>query len=317
MQLRCDSSSRHVYQPLMSKRLNHVSPTQTDPQLTLSRGCRSTLFMLLNCSVAKSYPVLCDPHGLQHARLPCPSLAPGACSNSCSLSQWCYLTITFSATLFSSCPQSFPASGSFPVSRLFESGGQSSRASASASIFPMNIQGWFPLEFTGLISFLSKGPSGVFSSTTMPPSPWLRPELKASLTICSFISHFYPSKREAWLFPQNTSESGHSSPPLLPSPHRNQGSNSSRASKAPMTCTQCPQPHLQISELQGAGMQNVWWSEEVCGDPTGMAPQPPERTLSGIGVLQNWPSKAKKQVSKASNPLVSNSTICHDKAHAL
>ena len=94
------------------------------------------------------------PHGLQHTRLPCPSLSPGVCSNSCLLSQWCCLTISFSAALFSFCLQSFPASGSFPVSQLSASGGQSIRD--SASVLPMNIQGWFPLGLTGLIS-LSTG----------------------------------------------------------------------------------------------------------------------------------------------------------------
>ena len=103
--------------------------------------------------------------GLQHARLPCPSPSPRACSNSCPLSQWCHLTISSSFIPFSSCPQSFPASGSFPVSRLFASGGQS--VGASASVPPVNIQGWFPLGVTGLISLLSKGLSRVFSSTTV------------------------------------------------------------------------------------------------------------------------------------------------------
>ena len=92
-----------------------------------------------------------QPYGLQHARLPCPSLSPRAYSNSCPLSQWCYLTISSSAALFF-CLQSFPASGSFPVSRLLTSDGQSTRASASTSVLPMNIQSWFPLGLTGLNS---------------------------------------------------------------------------------------------------------------------------------------------------------------------
>ena len=106
-----------------------------------------------------------QPHGLHHARLPCPSLCPGICSNSCPLSQWCHPTISSSITPFSSCPWSFPASESFLMSQLFASGGQSIRA--SASVLPMNIQGFFPLELTGLISLLSKGLSRVFSSTTV------------------------------------------------------------------------------------------------------------------------------------------------------
>ena len=107
------------------------------------------------------------PHGLQHARLPCPSPTPGACLNSCPSNQWCHPTISSSVVPFSSHLQSFPASGSFPVSQFFMSGGQSIGASASASVLPMNIQGWFPLGWTGWISLKSKGPSRVFSNTTV------------------------------------------------------------------------------------------------------------------------------------------------------
>ena len=106
-------------------------------------------------------------HGLQHTRLLCPSPTPGVHLNSCPLSQWWHPTISSSVVLFSSCPQSFPASGSFPMSRLFASGGQSIGASASASVLPMNIQDWFPLGWTGLIALLSKGLSRLFSSTTI------------------------------------------------------------------------------------------------------------------------------------------------------
>ena len=101
------------------------------------------------------------PHGLQHARLPCPSLSPWVCSNSCPLSWWCHSTIWSSVVPFSSCLQSFPASGSSPMSRFFTSGGQSIVASASASVLLMNIQGWFPLGLTGLISLQSKGLSSL------------------------------------------------------------------------------------------------------------------------------------------------------------
>ena len=97
------------------------------------------------------------PHGLQHTRLSCPSLSPRVFSNSCPLSWWCHPTISSSVGPFSSCPQSFPASGSFPISQLFTPGGQSIGASASASVLPMNIQGEFPLGWTGLISLQSKG----------------------------------------------------------------------------------------------------------------------------------------------------------------
>ena len=109
------------------------------------------------CSVTKFCPTLCKPHELQHTRLPCPSLSPRVCSNSCTLSQWCHPTISSSVAPFSSWPQSFPASRYFPVSWPFTSGGQSIGASASVSVHPMNIQGWFPLGLTGLISLLSKG----------------------------------------------------------------------------------------------------------------------------------------------------------------
>ena len=103
------------------------------------------------------------PHGLQHSRLPCPSPSPGAWSNSCALSRWCHPTISSSVIPFS-CLQSFPASGSFPVSWLFTSGGQS--IELSALVLPMKIQGWSPLGLTSLISVLSKEVSRVFSSTT-------------------------------------------------------------------------------------------------------------------------------------------------------
>ena len=105
------------------------------------------------------------PHGLAPTRLLCPPLSPRVCSNSCPLSQWCYLTISSSAIPFSSCPQSFPALWSFPVSQLLTSGSQS--IGALASILPKNIEGWFPLGLTGLISLMSKGLSRVFSSTTV------------------------------------------------------------------------------------------------------------------------------------------------------
>ena len=108
------------------------------------------------------------PHGLQHARLPCTSPTPRVCSNSCPLSPWCHPTISSSVIPFSSCLQSFPASGSFLMIWLFTSGGQSIGASVSASVLPMNIQDWFPLGWTGWISLQSKGLSRVFSNTTVP-----------------------------------------------------------------------------------------------------------------------------------------------------
>ena len=111
-----------------------------------------------------------QPHGRKHAWLPCPPPTPGACSNSCPLSRWCHPSISFSVIPISSCLQSFPASRSFPMSQFFASGGQSIRASASASVLSMNIQDWFTLGLTGLISLQSTGLSSsqrVFSSTTI------------------------------------------------------------------------------------------------------------------------------------------------------
>ena len=104
-------------------------------------------------------------HGFQHSRLPCPPLFPRVCSNSCPFSQWCHPTISFSVIPFSSCLQFFPASESFPMSQLFASGGQS--IGVSASVLPMNIQGWSPLGWTGWISLQSKGLSRVFSNTVV------------------------------------------------------------------------------------------------------------------------------------------------------
>ena len=107
------------------------------------------------------------PHEPQHARPPYPSPTARVYPNLCPLSQWCHPTISSSVIPFSSCPQSFPASGSFPMSQLFASGGQSIGVSASASVLPMNIQDWFPLGWTGWISLQSQGLSRVFSNTTV------------------------------------------------------------------------------------------------------------------------------------------------------
>ena len=132
------------------------------------------MFIILNTSmplrVQFSHLVLSDflrPHELQDDRLPCPSPTPGDCSNSGPLSQWCHLTISSSVVPFSSCLQSFPASGSFPMSQFFASGGQSTGVSASASVLPMHTQDWFSLGLPGLISLQSKGHSRVFSNTNI------------------------------------------------------------------------------------------------------------------------------------------------------
>ena len=122
------------------------------------------------CSIQFSCSVVSNslqPHGLQHTRPPCPSATPRVYPNSCPLSQWYHPTISSSVIPFSSCLQSFPASGSFPMSQFFASGGQSIGVSASTSVLSMNIQDWFPLGWTGWISLQSKGLSRVFSNTTV------------------------------------------------------------------------------------------------------------------------------------------------------
>ena len=130
-------------------------------QVSCLNQWRSKTSLLLFSHSVMSYSL--RPHGLQYTRLFCPSPSPRVCSNSCPLCQWCYPT--FSSSVILSCLQSFPESRSFPVSQLFASGGQI--IGASASVLPMNIQGWFPLGLTGWISLQSKELSRVFSNTTV------------------------------------------------------------------------------------------------------------------------------------------------------
>ena len=121
-------------------------------------------------SVQISRSVVSDslwPHESQHARPPCPSPTPRVHPNSCPSSRWCHPTISSSVVPFSSCLQSFPASGSFQMSQFFTLGGQSTGVSASTSVLPLNVQDWFPLRWTGWISLQSKGLSRVFSNTTV------------------------------------------------------------------------------------------------------------------------------------------------------
>ena len=125
----------------------------------------TTMCLTVQFSSVTQLCMILQLHGLQHARLPCPSSTPRAYSNSCPSCQWYHPIISFSVTTFSSCLQSFPASVSLPIIRLFASDGQSIGASALVSVLPMNIQGRFPLGLTGLISLQSKGLSRVFSST--------------------------------------------------------------------------------------------------------------------------------------------------------
>ena len=137
------------------------------------------------------------PHEWQHARPPCPSPTPRVHPNPCPLSQWCHAPISSSVVPFSSCPQSFPASGSFPVSQFFTSGGQSIAVSASTSILPMNTQDWFPLGWTGWTSLQSKGLSRVFSNTTVQKHQFFGAQL--SLQSNSHIHTWPLEKPYPWL----------------------------------------------------------------------------------------------------------------------
>jgi len=140
-----------------------------------------------------SHPVMSNslqPHGLQHARPSCPSPSPKVCPSSCPWHRWCHPAISFSDALFSSYPQSFPASGTFKMSQLFSLGDQNT--SPSASVLPMNIQGWFPLRLTGLISLQSKRLSGVFSA----------PQFEGINSLCSafFIVKLSLPYMTTWLY---------------------------------------------------------------------------------------------------------------------
>ena len=138
---------------------------------------RAVMFLLFSSSVMSNS---LRPHGLQHARLPYSLLSPRDCPHSCPLSQWCQTSILSSVIPFSTCPKSSPASGSFPVSWLFSSGGQSIGTSASASVLPMNIQDWFPLEFTAFTSCCSRDYQEI-SSTTI----WNHQFFCAQSSLCS------------------------------------------------------------------------------------------------------------------------------------
>ena len=157
MKISCPGINMHL-----SLNLSYLWTKQTTTTTTTKEQITS--------SVQFSHSVMSDslwPKGLQHTSLPCPSRTPRAYSNSCPLSWWCHPTISSSAIPFSSCLQSFPASGSFPMSHFFASGGQSIGVSASTSVLPTNIQDWFSLGLTGWISLLSKGLSRIFSNTTV------------------------------------------------------------------------------------------------------------------------------------------------------
>ena len=156
------------------------------------RSCYNILFI----SVKFNHSVVSNslrPHEMQHARPPCPSPTPGVHPNLCPLSRWCHPTISYSVIPFSSCPQSFPASGSFQISQLFASGGQSIGVAASKSVLSMNTQDWSPLRWTGWICLQSKGLSRVFSNTTVQKHPffsaqlWSVKSLSCTLTNINFL----------------------------------------------------------------------------------------------------------------------------------
>ena len=147
-----------------------------------------------------SHSVVSDslrPHELQHARPPCPSPTPKVHPNPCPLNRWCHSTISSSVIPFSSCPQSFPASGFFPMSHLFASGGQSIAVSTSTSVLPMNTQDWSPLGWTGWISLQSKGLSRVFSNTTVQQHQFFSAQLSSQSN--SHIHTWLLEKPYPWL----------------------------------------------------------------------------------------------------------------------
>ena len=166
-----------VYYQRTAYALSHRNHYASSPSLIVHLH----LLLVFSCQIMSnsSWP----SHGLQHTRLPCPSPTPGACSYSCPWSQWCHPTISSSVALFSSCPQPFPASGTFPMSWLFASDDQTT--GASASVLPMSILGWFPLRLPSLISLLSEGLSRVFSSTTIRKHQFF--EVQTSLLSSSHI----------------------------------------------------------------------------------------------------------------------------------
>ena len=149
-----------------------------------------SLFFTVFSSVQFSHSVMSDsllPHESQHGRPPCPSPTPGSHSNSCPSSRWCHPVISSSVVPFSSCPQSLPVSGSFPVSQFLAWGGRSIGVSASASVLPMNTQDWSPLGWTGWISLQSKGLSRVFSNTTVQKRQFFSTQLSSQSN--SHIKH--------------------------------------------------------------------------------------------------------------------------------
>ena len=183
------SDMSRVSHPLLITQVNLV---------VLGKG-RKRLIPFLSVQFSRSVVSDClRPHESQHARPPCPSPAPGIYSNSCPSSRWCHPTTSSSVIPFSSCPQSLPSSGSFPVSQLFSWSGQSIGVSASASVLPMNTQDWSPLGWTAWISLQSKGLSRVFSNTTVQKHQFLGAQLSSQSN--SHIHTWPLEKPQPWLY---------------------------------------------------------------------------------------------------------------------
>ena len=171
----------------MNKNGNKTTENLWETVKTVLRG----RFIAIHASVQFSHSVVSNslwPHELQHTRPPCPSPTPRVHSNSCPSSRWCHLAISSSVVPFS--PQSLPASESFPMSQLFAWGGQSIGVSALASVLPMNVQDWSPLEWTGWISLQSKGLSRVFSNTTVQKHQFLVLSFLHSSALTSIHGHW-------------------------------------------------------------------------------------------------------------------------------
>ena len=172
-----------IYKIRMLSKILNFNWTENGHCLNLTRHCSVRWW----CSFAKSCPTLCDPRDRNMPGSSVLHYSSKVCWNSCPLSQWSHPTISFSVASFSSCPQSFPASGSFPVSWPLASGDQG--IGASVSVFPINIQSWLSLGLTDLISLLSKGLSRVFSSTPVGKHQFFgtRPSLWSNSPICTWL----------------------------------------------------------------------------------------------------------------------------------
>ena len=180
-------------QNLITRKGNHQTG-KVNQSLNISQFLHWDTEILCHSSAQFSHSVVSDslrPHESQHARPPCPSPTPGAYSNSCPLNQWCHPPISSSLVPFCSCPQSLPASGSFPMGQLFASGGQSIGVSASASVLPMNTQDWSPLGWTGWISLQSKGLSSLLQHHSSKASI-----LRHSALFTVQLSHPYMTTRK-------------------------------------------------------------------------------------------------------------------------